>query len=95
MMNCVDTTHTFIIKRMVEGMARGQVRKDIRAPITVDILRKIVPMLKHACRSSFETMLFRATFVVAFLGSFRISELVAHSVSCSGRAVRRDDIEID
>jgi hypothetical protein len=95
MMNCVDSTHNFIIKRMVEGMARGQVRKDVRAPITVDILRKIVPILKHVCRSSFETRLFRAAFVVAFFGFFRISELVAHSVSCSGRAVRRDDINID
>jgi hypothetical protein len=95
LLNCPDSTQNFIIRRMVAGMARGQIRKDVRAPITIDILRKIVPALDYICHSSFESVMFRASFVLAFFGFFRISELVAQSASCSDRALQSQDVVVN
>ncbi|KAJ8316547.1 hypothetical protein KUTeg_005904 [Tegillarca granosa] len=85
MLNFTDTTKSFIVKKMLIGLTRLDKRTDIRMPITVDILKKIV-------KFEFEIVLFSAIFSLAFFGVFRIGELVVSSINRHGHALQSNNI---
>lgn len=71
-----DLTQKFIVKKMLQGLKRSRHHKrDIRMPITKDMLIKIVQILPSVCSSRYEAALFTAAYSVAFFGLFRVSEL--------------------
>ena len=77
-----DPTDSFIIRKMLEGLKRDIGRaKDLRLPLSISHLRKIVPILPSIASSKFEAQLFRAAFLLAFFGFLRIGELAADSKS--------------
>lgn len=71
-----DVTNHFLIRKMLEGLSRSKSAKDTRAPITLDLLKKIIYTLPTICYSVYETHLFKAAFTLAFFGLMRVSELV-------------------
>lgn len=73
--NFQDITKNFIVKKLLEGIRRNATHKDIRAPITLTILRKLPRALKCICFSNYEAKLFHAAFTLAFFGFLRIGEL--------------------
>ena len=87
-----DVTQFFVIGKMLTGLSRLDKRKDIRMPITVDILFKIIQQLSVVCLSKFEALLFTAMYTIAFFGFLRVGELVINSKKDIGHAICRSDI---
>ena len=74
-----DPTDNFIVKKLKEGAKRGNKQADSRRPITMDILGKLVNSLSGLCSSSYEVLLFKASFCLAFFGFLRVGEITAVS----------------
>jgi hypothetical protein len=51
---------------MLEGMKRSKIVKDIRLPIALDLLSRIINQLPVICCSGHESILFYAAFSVAY-----------------------------
>ena len=64
--NMEDTTQQVIVKKMLTGLNRLDVRRDIRMQITSEILLKIVTALTTVCSSHFEAVVFTFLFMLAF-----------------------------
>ena len=63
-----DPTQSFFIKKIVNGFRRLRSRSDVRAPITYDILVKICQVLPFVCYNTYEALLFKTTFSLAYFG---------------------------
>ncbi|MBV2113375.1 MAG: tyrosine-type recombinase/integrase [Candidatus Thiodiazotropha sp. (ex Ctena orbiculata)] len=92
--NMQDPAGSFVICKLLEGFKRLKSRKDIRAPITEDILIKIFHALPHICYNQYELYLFRAVFSIAYYGLFRVGELVFTNHRQSGHPLQYNDIGI-
>ncbi|KAJ8317263.1 hypothetical protein KUTeg_005167 [Tegillarca granosa] len=90
--NVYDVTQSFIIKKMVVGLSRLDKRTDVRMPITVDILQKIIRSLSFVCFSKLESTLFSAMFSLAFFGFLRVGELVVSPQRQQGHALQSNNI---
>jgi hypothetical protein len=75
----VDTTKSFLVAKVLQGASRLTQKPDTRAPITLDILTKIMQALVKICASSYETSLFQAALNLAFFLFLHVSELTAQS----------------
>ena len=91
-----DPTDSFLIRKLLKGLARETRSQDSRLPITLPRLIELVDCLQSICKDSYETLLFKAAFVMAYFGCFRISELLGQSpqlVAMGGRpALAVEDI---
>lgn len=70
----IDNTKTFIVKKMLEGFHRLNPAKDVRSPISLSCLNKLVSILPTVCTSLYEAVMFSAAFHLAFFALLRISE---------------------
>ena len=94
--NWCDPTDSFLIKKLMQGFACSAPSKDVRYPITLQRLQKIVQILPIICSNSFEVLLFKTSFILAFFGFFRISELLGQCTSLKGArsAVQVSDVKV-
>nr|XP_056703111.1 integrase/recombinase xerD homolog [Euleptes europaea] len=75
-----DPCASFRARKAVKGWQREAPSiRDVRRPVTLDMLQRIVRLLPSLCNSRYEATLFEAAFSLAFFGAFRLSELVAQS----------------
>ena len=93
MANVDDFSECFVVKKMLQGLSRLDVRKDLRMPILLSDLSKIIHALPVVCYSAFEATLFSAIFSLAFFGFFRVGELVQITKFESGHALQRHNIK--
>ena len=91
--NQEDVTQNFVVKKLLVGIGRIDKRKDVRMPITLNILNKVVQALPIVCSSIFEATLFAALFTIAFFGFLRVGELVVYSVTNLGHAISRSNLK--
>lgn len=77
--NLNDSTNSFLVSKMLTGLSRTHKRKDLRMPVTSEILCKIILALPNICSSQYESILFSSLFSLAFFGFFRVGELVQNS----------------
>ncbi|XP_038063218.1 uncharacterized protein LOC119733929, partial [Patiria miniata] len=95
MHNWDDPTQHFLVKKMQEGCRRQGKSRDIRRPITWDILAKITSNLDSACASLYECILFRSAFLLAFFGLLRVGELtVTARYGNTSKVIAIGDIQI-
>eukprot|EP00079_Xenopus_tropicalis_P014258 XP_004910611.1 PREDICTED: collagen alpha-1(III) chain-like isoform X1 [Xenopus tropicalis] len=87
-----DFTKDFAIKQAVKGFKKGKKSTDHRRPITFNILGGLFDQLGELANSPFEITLFKLAFSWAFVGAFRISELVSHNRAGNGGILARDVI---
>lgn len=81
-----DPTDNFLLKKLFQGLAKTDCRKDNRLPVTFQKLRQLIAALPAVCSSSYEVKLFTSVYTLAFFGFFRVSELVGqHQASKRGR----------
>lgn len=71
-----DPFNSFLVKKLLEGCKRMRPQADTRAPVTLNILEKILTSVHLICYSQYESTMFKAAFSLAYYGLFRISELV-------------------
>lgn len=97
MNNWNDPTQHFVVKKLLEGLARSSKQCDTRAPITFQRLQQLVSALPSVCSNVYEQHLFTAAFTMAFFGFLRVSELVGQGRDmASGRTgLRRTEIVIN
>ncbi|XP_039342778.1 uncharacterized protein LOC120371256 [Mauremys reevesii] len=90
-----DPCSVFLVQRFLAGWSRtGGPVVDSRCPIMVYILKDLVQILGDVCHNGQEAALFRAAFLIAVFGAFRISELVpGFSRDSTGRALQLRDIQ--
>lgn len=92
-----DTTTSFLVTKSLEGLRRiqgGQV-KDLRAPITLPLLNRLLASLKYVCTNKYEQVLFNAAFSIAFFGLLRVGEFTAPNAKYSGhRLLLLSDVHI-
>ncbi|XP_053404631.1 uncharacterized protein LOC123552767 isoform X1 [Mercenaria mercenaria] len=87
-----DFGEVFIIRKLLEGCRRSRKRRDLRAPVTLKILTEICSLLPIICYDVFESKLFKAMFVLAYFGMFRVSELVVTNQLELNRPVQYQDV---
>ncbi|XP_069110198.1 uncharacterized protein [Argopecten irradians] len=91
---CEDFLSNFLVKKMLAGMRRQRKVSNMRAPITADILARILKALPLVCSSTYESKLFSAAFLLAFFGFFRVGELTVTKMSMIQKVVSLQDIKI-
>lgn len=97
MKNIIDNTKSFIISKMIEGLKRKRPQKpDIRCPITVDLLKRLILALKSICSSQYEAVMFSAAFSLAYFAMLRVSEITINSKTDTiGHALNFNDVNFD
>lgn len=93
MENTIDSTESFIIKKMISGMSKTYKSIDIRKPISENILADLINVLPKVCFSQYEAKLFSAIFALAFFAFLRIGEAVSSGLG--DHIIQRNDLEID
>lgn len=63
-----NVTKQFLVKQAVKGYRKGRRVPDSRRPVSFAILGRILEQLPLVCSSSYEAVLFKTAFVLAFLG---------------------------
>lgn len=74
-----DSSKLFIVSKLVEGLRRERRQQDIRSPITLPLLRRLLASLKFVCSSEYETIMFTSAFTLAFFGFLRVGEFTSTS----------------
>ena len=87
-----DPMEMFMIKKLLEGCKRSRVRHDIRSPVTPNMLRAICDRLPHVCYDSYEVLMFRSVYLLAYYGLMRVSELVNTSKLQISRHIQLGDL---
>ena len=78
---------------MLKGYSKCHPSKDLREPITLQLLKDFSNDLKHVNLSNYEALLFSTAFSVAFFGFMRVGELVVHSKdNVTSRVVQLSDV---
>lgn len=87
-----DPTESFYFKSIMRGFKRGKSLADTRVPITIETLQSLIRALGKVCVSWYELCLFKAAFLIAFFGLFRISELVFTSAALMHYPLKAKDV---
>lgn len=75
LMGLSDPTSSFLISKLIAGAYRMRPSFDVRLPITVPILDRLVESLSFTTESKYEQALFTAMFLFAFTAFARIGEI--------------------
>ena len=94
LMGLFDTTKSFIIAKMLQGMEKLHKRVDARKPITFEILERIIAALPNVCSSDYESILFASCFTIAFFGFLRVGEF-AFSKNSERHMLKIQDVFFD
>lgn len=84
---------SFIVQKMLTGLKRSKPSKDIRSPVTYQLLLKILDVLPMVTKSKYEHLLFGSTFATAFFGLFRISEIAVASKKSLRNVLQLSDLQ--
>lgn len=79
-----DATKAFVVRRAMRGYRVGRSATDTRRPVSFLVLGSVVGQLSVVCLSGYERALFRAVFVLAFFGAFRVGKLVSKNRRSEG-----------
>ena len=91
-----DPTISFIVKKMKEGCRRLNAHSDSRRPITFPLLKRLIKVLPSICRSSYEVIMFKSSFLLAFFGFLRVGEFACVNKKCvKSRVIAVSDITFD
>lgn len=82
-----DPSANFAIQKMLEGCKRSRKTKDMRSPISLEMLKKILLVLEHVCYTDYETTLFKTVFSMAYFGLLY--------TNLNDRALTKDDIILE
>ncbi|XP_076072127.1 uncharacterized protein LOC143043832 [Mytilus galloprovincialis] len=90
-----DLTKSFIIQKLLGGCDRLYKSKDLREPLTIDILIRLNVALRHVCSSRYETILFQTAFNLAFAAFLRVSEFAITTNVMLEHVLHRRHVNID
>lgn len=70
-----DPTKTFIISRIIKSFEKRRPLRRQRTPITIKVLRRLLPTLNHICPSRYISLLLTAIFTLMYAACLRIGEV--------------------
>ncbi|CAC5401971.1 unnamed protein product [Mytilus coruscus] len=82
-------------QKLLGGCDRLYKSKDLREPITIDILIRLNAALRHVCSSRYETIMFQTALNLAFAAFLRVSEFALSSNVIHEHVLHRRDVYID
>ncbi|CAG2191357.1 unnamed protein product [Mytilus edulis] len=82
-----DSTKFLFSRKTLEGLKRSNPKKNLRVPISIDLLRKLIRSLQHVCFSSYESVMFASAFSLSFFALLRVGEIAAESKTDLGAHV--------
>ena len=82
-----DPCNDFIVKKSLKGGFKTPSPKELREPITIELPGKLVAALGPVSDSIYEQKMFKAAYLLAFFGLFRIGEFVADTKERAQRSV--------
>jgi hypothetical protein len=77
----VDLAKSFLLKKLFTGISRCSAPREIRAPITISLLHRLLAKLNSSPLSDYDKLLFSAMFLLAFYGFLRVGEFTLRSSS--------------
>lgn len=86
-----DPTTSFLVSKLIAGAYRIRPSWDLRLPITLEILNKLVDAVQHTVPTIYDIKLYRAMYLFAFSTFARIGELTSNTNSTN--VVQLSDIE--
>ena len=90
----IDNTQSFLIKKLLCGMRRVRSKKDVRIPITIQMLQQFPSALRNVAYSNYESTLFSTAFVCSFFGFLRVGEIAVDAKhSDITRVLQIDDVK--
>lgn len=81
MLNFPDPSNSFLVSKLIAGSYRARPSFDIRLPITLSILDKLIDALEYTASNWFDIILFKAMYLFAFYTFARIGEITAHGAT--------------
>ena len=94
-LDSINLTDNFIIKKMLGGYDKLNKRCDIRKPITHDILIQLSDALVHICSSKYEDIMFKVAFALAFSAFLRVGEITVTQYRNDQNTLKYSDITLD
>lgn len=91
----LDTTYTFLVRKILQGCHHSAPNKDSRLPITAPILSRLVTGLQSAVLNNMHRILLKSIFLIAYQAFLRIGELVVKHRSHVNSVVQREDISFE
>ena len=85
---------SFIVQKMLAGLRRSKLTKDIRSPVTYQLLLKILNVLPTVTQSKYEHLLFGSAFSTAFFGLLRIGEIAVSSNKTLRNILHLSDLQL-
>ena len=91
-----DPTTSFVVKKLKEGCRHLNIHSDCRLPITFPLLKRLICVLPSICKSSYEVIMFKSSFLLAFFGFLRVGEFTCVNKKCdNSRVIAVKDITFD
>ena len=78
LLNFADPTKNYVVSKLVMGSYRTRPCLDIRLPITLLLLDKLIDALYHTAPNFYAITLFKAMYLFAFNAFARIGEITAN-----------------
>lgn len=91
----IDVTDNYVVAKILVGLQKSATSNRARLPITLDMLKQIIPKVPLTCFNLYESSLFSAAFALAFHGFFRIGEITITRSEYENRVVSASDLTID
>lgn len=89
-----DPTSAFVISKLIRGAQQLAPSYDLRLPITVSVLDKLVSAIAHTAKSTFYQALFKAMYLFAFNTFARIGEITSTSANSVRNIIQFHDVDI-
>ena len=82
-----DPCDDFNVRKSLKGGFKKPSSTELRDPITIELLRKLVASLTPVCASNYERAMLKCSFLLAFFGLFRIGEFVSETREKASKTV--------
>lgn len=92
MLSLSDPTQSYLIQKLVHGAFRLRPSADVRLPITVPILNKLIDAADHVANVIYDRVLIQAMFLFAFSCFARIGELTYTSADTTQNILQLSDV---
>lgn len=66
-----------LVKKLMTGYEKSSISCDMRRPISLPLLHKLIGAIPHLALSTYESVLFQSSFTLAFFALLRVSEVTA------------------
>jgi hypothetical protein len=87
--NFPDNTQVFVVGKTIGLKRKRPSQPDVRVPISLDLLKRLITSLRFICTSTYEAALFSFAFSLAFFALLRIGEIAFDTNNRPGTHVIR------